>query len=94
VRRPAPPGSADPPHKKTIARGNRAIDGRLDLHGMTQAEAHDALFRFLRAKQARGAKVVLVITGKGTRGNDDGGGRGCPQTHGSRCGLACRISAG
>ena len=42
---------------------------------MTQAEAHDALFGFLRAKQARGGKVVLVITGKGARGGD-GGGRG------------------
>jgi DNA-nicking Smr family endonuclease len=62
--------------KKRIARGNHAIDGRLDLHGMTQAEAHDALFRFLRTRQARGAKVVLVITGKGVRGSDDGGGRG------------------
>jgi len=62
--------------KKRIARGNHAIDGRLDLHGMTQAEAHDALCGFLRAKQARGAKVVLVITGKGARGSDDGGGRG------------------
>jgi len=62
--------------KKRIARGNHAIDGRLDLHGMTQAEAHDALFGFLRAKQTRGAKVVLVITGKGARGGDDGGGRG------------------
>src|ERR1043165_10072210 len=63
-------------HKKRIARGNHAIDGRLDLHGMTQAEAHSALFGFLRAKQARGAKVVLVITGKGARGSDGGGGRG------------------
>src|SRR2546423_13264056 len=62
--------------KKRIARGNHAIDGRLDLHGMTQAEAHDALFGFLRTKQVRGAKVVLVITGKGARGSDDGGGRG------------------
>jgi DNA-nicking Smr family endonuclease len=44
--------------KKRIARGADAIDGRLDLHGMTQAEAHDALFGFLRAKQARGSKVV------------------------------------
>jgi DNA-nicking Smr family endonuclease len=43
---------------------------------MTQAEAHDALFGFLRAKQTRGAKVVLVITGKGARGSDDNGGRG------------------
>src|SRR3954451_8149142 len=77
----APPKHVAPPPltaltrrtKKRIARGNRTIDGRLDLHGMTQAEAHDALFGFLRAKQARGAKVVLVITGKGARGGDSGG---------------------
>jgi DNA-nicking Smr family endonuclease len=62
--------------KQRIARGRREIEGRLDLHGMTQAEAHDALFGFLRAKQARGAKVVLIITGKGARGGDDSGGRG------------------
>jgi len=79
-KRVAPPAPSLAPltrrTKKRIARGNHAIDGRLDLHGMTQAEAHDALFGFLRAKQARGAKVVLVITGKGARGSDDGGGRG------------------
>jgi DNA-nicking Smr family endonuclease len=62
--------------KQRIARGRHAIDGRLDLHGMTQAEAHDALFSFLRARQARGSKLVLVITGKGARGGEDGGGRG------------------
>jgi DNA-nicking Smr family endonuclease len=46
--RPAGPaaGAADRRTKKRIARGNHAIDGRLDLHGMTQAEAHDALFDF------------------------------------------------
>lgn len=59
--------------KKRIARGAHAIDGRLDLHGMTQDEAHGALFRFLRARQARGGKVVLVITGKGARGGEEGG---------------------
>jgi DNA-nicking Smr family endonuclease len=76
--KPAPPPLA-PLTRKTkqrIARGRHSLDGRLDLHGMTQAEAHDALFRFLRAKQARHAKLVLVITGKGARGSDDGGGRG------------------
>lgn len=62
--------------KQRIARGAHAIDGRLDLHGMTQAEAHDALFRFLRARQERGDKVLLVITGKGARGSEEGGGRG------------------
>ena len=60
--------------KQRIARGAHAIDGRLDLHGMTQNEAHDALLSFLRRRQARGAKVVLVITGKG--GGGEGGGRG------------------
>jgi DNA-nicking Smr family endonuclease len=60
--------------KQRIARGSHAIDGRLDLHGFTQAEAHGALLHFLRTRQARGAKVVLVITGKGVRG--DAGERG------------------
>src|SRR5215475_12932835 len=50
-----------------VARGKEAIDGRLDLHGLTQSEAHAALLRFLRAASARGARLVLVITGKGAR---------------------------
>jgi len=62
--------------KQRIARGSHDIDGRLDLHGFTQAEAHDALLHFLRRRQARGAKVVLVITGKGARGGDPHGERG------------------
>jgi len=60
--------------KQRIARGRHAIDGRLDLHGMTQGEAHDALLRFLHGGQARGAKVVLVITGKGGSGAYEGRG--------------------
>jgi DNA-nicking Smr family endonuclease len=54
--------------KQRISRGARSIDGRLDLHGMTQAQAHDALLGFLPAAQARGGRIVLVITGKGIRG--------------------------
>lgn len=53
--------------KQRLSRGRQTIDGRLDLHGHTQAEAHDALSRFLRSAQAKGASVVLVITGKGGR---------------------------
>jgi DNA-nicking Smr family endonuclease len=37
----------------------------IDLHGMRQAEAHDALLRFLHRSQGAGHGVVLVITGKG-----------------------------
>jgi DNA-nicking Smr family endonuclease len=48
-----------------LARGHAVIDARIDLHGMTQAEAHGALQRLLHRSQANGAKFVLVITGKG-----------------------------
>jgi DNA-nicking Smr family endonuclease len=51
--------------KQKLARGSAAIDARIDLHGMTQAEAHGALRRLLHRAQASGAKFVLVITGKG-----------------------------
>jgi DNA-nicking Smr family endonuclease len=48
-----------------LRRGALAIDGRLDLHGLTQDEAHAALERFLAGSAARGRRCVLVITGKG-----------------------------
>jgi DNA-nicking Smr family endonuclease len=51
--------------KQKLARGTEPIDARIDLHGMTQAEARHALARFLRNAQSDGAKFVLVITGKG-----------------------------
>jgi DNA-nicking Smr family endonuclease len=56
--------------RSKLARGSEPIDDRIDLHGMTQADAHAALAHFLRRAQARGARVVLVITGKGARGGD------------------------
>jgi DNA-nicking Smr family endonuclease len=51
--------------KQRVARGRDPIEARLDLHGMTQVQAHAALLRFLRRAQADGAKTVLVVTGKG-----------------------------
>lgn len=57
--------------KRSVARGKEAIDARLDLHGLTQSEAHSALLRFLRTASARDARLVLVITGKGQRGEGD-----------------------
>jgi DNA-nicking Smr family endonuclease len=56
--------------KQQLARGRSAIDARIDLHGLTQAQAHAALLRFLRGAQAEGAKFALVITGTGARGVD------------------------
>jgi DNA-nicking Smr family endonuclease len=54
--------------KQRVARGKHQIDARLDLHGFTQHEAHEALLRFLRSANARDARLVLVITGKGRGG--------------------------
>ena len=58
--------------RRSVARGKQAIDARLDLHGLTQSEAHAALLRFLRNASAREAKLVLVITGKGSRDGERG----------------------
>jgi len=63
----APPRLApiDRHARQKLARGRDPIDARVDLHGMTQAQAHAALARFLRRAQADDAKYVLVVTGKG-----------------------------
>jgi len=58
--------------RRNVARGKHEIDARLDLHGLTQGEAHAALLRFLREASAREAKLVLVITGKGSREGERG----------------------
>ena len=60
---------------RQISSGRRAIEARLDLHGMRQAEAHVALKGFLARCCAAGMQHVLVITGKGRINNnyqDDG----------------------
>jgi DNA-nicking Smr family endonuclease len=59
--------------RQRIARGTHAIDARIDLHGYTQEKAHAALSRFLFRAQADGAKIALVITGKGTFGTGERG---------------------
>jgi DNA-nicking Smr family endonuclease len=51
--------------RRELKRGRAEIEGALDLHGLTQAEAHRALRGFLRHSQARGARLVIVVTGKG-----------------------------
>jgi DNA-nicking Smr family endonuclease len=51
--------------KRELARGRSAIDQSIDLHGMTQAQAHQALRGFLVYAQAQGDRLVLVVTGKG-----------------------------
>jgi DNA-nicking Smr family endonuclease len=59
--------------KQRVARGKEAIGGRLDLHGYTQAQAHSALLHFLSNAHARDVRLVLVITGKGSKTLGRGG---------------------
>ncbi|HKH81897.1 MAG TPA: Smr/MutS family protein [Methylovirgula sp.] len=66
-RRPALP-SLEPLERRArqrLARGMTAVDAAIDLHGMRQHEAHIALHGFLGRAQRNGAKIVLVVTGKG-----------------------------
>ena len=66
---PHPPlGPIERPVRQRITRGRLPIDAAIDLHGMRQDEAHRALRAFLIREQAAGARIVLVVTGKGLRG--------------------------
>jgi DNA-nicking Smr family endonuclease len=62
------PAALDRRTRQKLARGREKIDARIDLHGMTQAQAYTALLRFLHRVQHDGAKFVIVVTGKGARG--------------------------
>lgn len=57
---------------RNMTRGKLMPEARIDLHGMTLAEAHPELVRFVLNAQAQGARLVLVITGKGKPRDDDG----------------------
>lgn len=62
---PPPPQLFDPRAAKRLARGQREIDARLDLHGLRQQDAYSVLRNFLARCQAEGRRHVLIITGKG-----------------------------
>ncbi|WP_333815525.1 Smr/MutS family protein [Tabrizicola sp.] len=55
-----------------MTRGKLQPEARIDLHGMTLAEAHPELIRFILNAQSSGLRLVLVITGKGKRREDTG----------------------
>jgi DNA-nicking Smr family endonuclease len=65
----APPETIEPRRKHRIVRGRDEIAGRLDLHGLDQDRARQALRDFLLRAYDDGARAVLVITGKGRMGD-------------------------
>ena len=76
VVRAAPPQKPTPPPNpgldrrtaERLRKGDIAIERRIDLHGMTQDDAHAALDRFVRQAWKNGQRMLLVITGKGSGG--------------------------
>ena len=74
---PAPPPAApvadiDHRTRSKIRRGRLEVDVRLDLHGMRQDEAQRALMGFLRRAQQDGARLAIVVTGKGLSREEGG----------------------
>ena len=62
----------DRPTLDKLSKGKLPIEGRVDLHGMTQSEAHSLLLSFLQRAHAGGVRYVLVITGKGSSSGGEG----------------------
>lgn len=65
------PQALDARTLRDLRRERTNIDARIDLHGMRAAEAHRALGAFLRRAQQSGARMVLVVTGKGRSKSED-----------------------
>ena len=53
---------------RRLTKGHFAIDEMIDLHGKTEAMAHKALVQFVLSASRNGARTLLVITGKGAKG--------------------------
>jgi DNA-nicking Smr family endonuclease len=62
----------DRSNAERLKRGLHTIEAQLDLHGMTQAEAHRELVAFITRSRAAGHRCVLVITGRGFGPNGPG----------------------
>jgi len=56
----------DPRELRRLRRGEHAIDGTLDLHGMSLTEAREAVSAFVRKRGSEGDRVVAIIHGKGS----------------------------
>ncbi len=78
VRRPAAASvqkarlAIDRPVRDKISKGRVQLDARIDLHGMTQHQAHTMLLDFLHRAWQHQLRHVLVITGKGSSLGSEG----------------------
>ena len=51
-----------------ISKGKISLDGKLDLHGYNQQDAHRLLFEYIENAYYARKRTILVITGKGNMG--------------------------
>ena len=66
--KPPPLPQIEQKSRRRLGRGSVEIEARLDLHGFTAAQAERALTRFVEHGYGQRYTWVLVITGKGVRG--------------------------
>lgn len=64
--RPREQGPISRKQHRRLAKGQRSIDGVLDLHGLSQEQAFQTLISRIPAARASGARCLLVVTGKGS----------------------------
>jgi DNA-nicking Smr family endonuclease len=69
VRAHAPLEAIEPGRMRWLGRDRDRLGPRLDLHGMDQDRARAMLTNFLLRARDDGWRAVLVITGKGSRGD-------------------------
>jgi DNA-nicking Smr family endonuclease len=55
---------------RKLRKGEYAVQGHIDLHGLTREEAKQAVDRFLKAARADGKRCVLVVHGRGMHSRD------------------------
>lgn len=53
-----------------LKQGEFAVQGVLDLHGLTRAEARDQVERFIRDSRHSGKRCVLIVHGRGLNSKD------------------------
>jgi DNA-nicking Smr family endonuclease len=72
-KRAAPPATKlDGNTAEKLKRGALDPQARVDLHGLTEARAHQRLLAFLRGAHRQGVRLVLVITGVGNPRREEG----------------------
>jgi DNA-nicking Smr family endonuclease len=55
---------------RRLKSGEFAVQGHLDLHGMTRDEARTAVAAFIRSSRQSGHRCVLIVHGRGTHSKD------------------------